>query len=147
MDIPKEGGWTFENTKVAAAFDDHVREQLPWYDLATGLTAHICRHYIPRDGVVYDIGASTGNIGLAIKEMLDDRNATLYAVEPAREMASLYKGPGTLINTDALDVEFKPFDVAVCFLVLMFIPPKDRPGANRPPSGESPQGRGDHHFR
>ena len=56
MDIPRE--WTFENTDVASGFDRHVREQLPWYDLVTGAVAHIARHYIPKDGLVYDIGAS-----------------------------------------------------------------------------------------
>ena len=31
MEIPKE--WTFENASVAQSFNQHVREQLPWYDL------------------------------------------------------------------------------------------------------------------
>lgn len=44
MKIPRE--WTFENTSVASAFDKHVREQLPWYDMVTGALAHIARHYI-----------------------------------------------------------------------------------------------------
>ena len=37
MDIPKE--WTFENASVAQSFNQHVREQLPWYDLVTGAVA------------------------------------------------------------------------------------------------------------
>ena len=63
MQIPSEGSWSFDADGIADAFDDHVREQLPWYDLATDALIHIARHYIPEGGIVYDIGASTGNMG------------------------------------------------------------------------------------
>ena len=63
LDVPRE--WTFKNRKVAAAFDSHVREQLPWYDIATGIVGHLARSYVPRGGSVVDVGASTGNVGRA----------------------------------------------------------------------------------
>lgn len=126
MDIPKN--WTFENKSIADAFDIHVREQLPWYDLATDAIAHIARHYIPRGGLVYDIGASTGNIGKALEATLDSRKAVLIPIEASDEMADNYDGPqkGRLIRADALKVDYQPFDLAVCFLVLMFMPVADR---------------------
>ena len=39
-------------------------------------------------------------------------------------MADLYTGPqkGHLIRGDALEIDFEPFDLAICFLVLMFMP-------------------------
>ncbi len=79
MKIPRE--WTFENTQVASSFDNHVREQLPWYDMVTGAIAHIARHYIPKNGLIYDIGASTGNVGRAIAETLKERKAQLVGIE------------------------------------------------------------------
>lgn len=91
MDIPRN--WTFENSEIATGFDRPVREQLPWYDLATGSIAHIARHYIPQDGLVYDIGAATGNIGGALQPTLTDRNAWLISIESSGEMAELYNGP------------------------------------------------------
>lgn len=124
LEIPRD--WTFKNRSVADAFDRHVREQLPWYDLATGVVAHFARHYVPQRGLVYDIGASTGNIGRAIEDTLKSRSALLVALEPAKEMARLYNGPGKLIITDAVSYNFKPYDFAVCFLVLMFIAPDQR---------------------
>lgn len=126
MKIP--GEWTFEKASVAASFDEHVREQLPWYDLATNAVAHVARHYIPRCGRVYDIGASTGNIGNAIVETLNERRAELIPVESSEEMAQAYAGPmkGNLIQSHALEVDYEPFDLAVCFLVLMFLTPADR---------------------
>jgi tRNA (cmo5U34)-methyltransferase len=68
LKIPTD--WTFKNADVAAGFDDHVREQLPWYDIATASVAHVIRHYLPDGGLMYDIGASTGNIGRAVADTL-----------------------------------------------------------------------------
>ena len=120
MDIPRE--WTFKNTKVALDFDRHVREQLPWYDLVTGAVAHIARHYIPHNGLVYDIGASTGNIGRAIEETIAERKARLIGIEASAEMCARYKAPGELVQIDALDYRFQPYDLAICYLVVMFLP-------------------------
>lgn len=128
MQIPDR--WTFENTTVAAGFDRHVREQLPWYEMATGAVAHIARHYIPRGGVVYDVGASTGNVGRAIEATLDERVARFVPIEASPEMAALYTGPqrGNLIVRDALEVELEPFDLAIAFLTIMFMPVPVRAG-------------------
>lgn len=126
MKIPSEGEWTFENSEIAKAFDDHVREQLPWYDLATGVVAHLIRHYLPNDGVMYDIGASTGNVSASVRETIRSRNVEVIALEPSAEMAEVYKGEGKVVNEKAEDHEFKPFDVAVLFLTMMFVPIRHR---------------------
>ena len=126
MKIPSN--WTFKSAEVAAGFDRHVHEQLPWYDLTTGVIAHVARHYIPEGGMVYDIGASTGNIGKAIAETLETRHAKFVALDNAESMKSQYAGPGILTVADALTFEYEQFDFAVCFLVLMFVPPSKRAG-------------------
>lgn len=125
-----EQDWTFERTDVAENFDRHVREQLPWYDLATGAVAHIVRHYLPRGGEVYDIGASTGNVGRAIEGAVKGRGARIIPIESSLEMAAVYSGPGreNLIVGDVAAVPIEAFDVAVLFLTLMFIPPSERMG-------------------
>ena len=99
MDIPTN--WTFETSGVAKGFDRHVREQLPWYDLATNAILHVARHYIPENGLVYDFGASTGNIGRALAPVLKKRNAHLIGIEPSQEMIKLYKAPGETICSNA----------------------------------------------
>lgn len=116
------GDWTFQREDIARDFDAHVREQLPWYDLATGAVAHIARHYIPEGGLVYDVGASTGNIGRSLAETLVARRARLVAIESSPDMARQYRGPGELVEADALTFPFEEFDVAIVFLVLMFLP-------------------------
>lgn len=120
LEIPND--WTFQNGNVAAHFDRHVREQLPFYGLATNAVAHFGRHYIPAGGRVYDIGASTGNIGNAISETLVQRKAKFTAIEQSMEMAAKYQGPPELIVADAVSFEFEPFDFAVSFLTFMFLP-------------------------
>lgn len=121
MKIPSE--WTFIGSDVAKHFDQHVREQLPWYDLVTEAIAQIGRHYIGKGGIVYDIGAATGNVGRALEPTLKARNARLFAVEPSHNMVDAYIGPGQVIGNAAEDVQFEDFDLAVCNLVLTFMRP------------------------
>jgi len=124
MKIPDQ--WTFKNAEVANGFNDHVREQLPWYDMATQIIAHIARHYIPENGIIYDIGSSTGNIGNAIKDTIEKRNAHFTAIDNSPEMVELYQGPNKCVLADALKYEFQDFDFAVVFLVVMFLPVSKR---------------------
>jgi tRNA (cmo5U34)-methyltransferase len=122
FNVPKE--WTFRSPAVVRSFDSHVREQLPWYELATGIVAHVARCYIPTGGVIIDVGASTGNIGRALAPLLKARSANLIAIDAAQEMTVVYDAPGQLIVADAVDFDFasrKP-DLIVCFLALMFVP-------------------------
>jgi len=120
LEIPKH--WTFRSHAVAKHFDQHVRAQLPFYELATSAVAHFGRHYIPNGGRVYDIGASTGNVGNALRETLVQRKAKFTAIDESQEMAERYAGPSQLVVADAVSYAFEPFDFAVCFLVFMFLP-------------------------
>lgn len=123
--IPTE--WTFKSNAVAKGFDSHVREQLPWYDLVTDAVAQIGRHYIGHGGLVYDIGASTGNIGHALEDTLTSREARLVAIEESPEMAACYAGPGTVEVARAESYQFERFDFAVAMLTFMFLRPADVP--------------------
>ena len=120
IDIPKE--WSFENASVAQSFNHHVREQ--WYDLVSGAVAQSARHYMPQGGLVSDIVASTGNIGKVLVDTLVQRQAKLVPIEPSAEMCAEYSGPGkdNLVQMDACAFDYEPFDVAICYLVMMFMP-------------------------
>jgi tRNA (cmo5U34)-methyltransferase len=124
MEIPTN--WTFKNKGVAKEFDTHVRESLPWYDLVSGAVAHTVRHYLPEHGVMYDIGASTGNIGKLLDESLTARKAKLISIENAAEMAEHFEAQGTLEIADCTTYDYQPFDVATIFLVLMFLTMEQR---------------------
>ena len=124
MEIPTN--WTFKNKGVAKEFDTHVRESLPWYDLVSGAVAHSVRHYLPENGVMYDIGASTGNIGKLLDESLTARKAKLISIENAAEMAEHFEAQGTLEIADCTTYDYQPFDVATIFLLLMFLTMEQR---------------------
>ena len=126
MQIPESGLWTFKNDEIAQGFDYHVREQLPWYELATDIVNHVVRHYLPNDGLLYDIGASTGNITLSLKELLESRNAKAISIDNSENMCKQFKGYGEIVNENAENYAYKEFDCAVLFLTLMFLKEKDR---------------------
>lgn len=122
--LPKK--WTFENQDVAKGFDRHVREQLPWYELTTSAIGLISRHYIQEGTLVYDIGASTGNISLALQETLQERKAQLVAIEPSAAMRHEYHGIGELVGMKAEEFQYKPCSLVVMHLTLQFISPSSR---------------------
>ena len=124
MKIPLQ--WTFKNKDVVKNFDKHIREQLPWYDLATSIVVHFANNFISEGGKVYDVGASTGNISLHLRDILDKRKAHLIAIEESEDMVKEYRGYGQIIKVDACEFEYEPCDFIVCFLTLMFIPPRLR---------------------
>lgn len=113
--------WSFKSEDIAKNFDTHVREQLPWYDMATRAVAFICRNYVPKNGVIYDIGASTGNISKSITSLIAERNIRFMAIEESDEIAKKYGGFGRLIVGDAMKIEYEPFDLAIFFLSFMFL--------------------------
>lgn len=124
--IPRD--WTFRSPDVARRFDSHVRESLPWYELATGIVAHVARSYVPIGGHIIDVGCSTGNVARSLAGTLRARDATILGFDSAPEMAKVYAGPGRFTVADARTFDFlgsRP-DLIICFLSLMFVPVKDR---------------------
>ena len=111
--------WTFHG--FAKVFDGHVREQLPWYELASAAMGLIARQYIPKGGKVYDLGASTGNVGRVLAPTLEARCARLTALDECPDMVEAYNAPGRALRADITRFDYKPFDVAVAFLALMFL--------------------------
>lgn len=115
--------WTFNDEKLAKDFSSYVKSQLPWYDLATKLVVQICENYLPvANGVLYDIGASDGNITRSMNCLLSNRKVETISLESSEQMCKQWHGYGEIIQCDAINHNYKNFDVAVCFLALMFLP-------------------------
>ncbi len=128
--------WTFKTPEIAAGFDDHIREQLPWYDMVTDAVVYIARNYIPTKGcVITEIGASTGNMTKALLPTFSERQGYHYqAVEESKAMCEVFTENVThplvtLFDADILDIDMDGFDtshVTILFLTLMFIPTEER---------------------
>tara|TARA_R110000803_G_scaffold32247_5_gene71237 strand:- start:1241 stop:1900 length:660 start_codon:yes stop_codon:yes gene_type:complete len=120
MKIPSS--WTFKSKEVAKNFDSHVREQLPWYNLATFICRHYIRAYARTEDTIYDMGCSTGNMELACEDIIATRNLRWMPVDESEEMLKRYKGKCTPTIQKMQTLKFKEgLDGAVCFLSLMFL--------------------------
>lgn len=119
MQIPEN--WTFNNSNVVANFDKHVIEQLPWYPLATNMVAHLVRAYLPENGTLIDFGCSTGNITRVTSDTIIARKAKAISIDNSQEMARAFKGVGKLVIDNMETCKIPRFDVAICFLSIMFM--------------------------
>lgn len=111
--------WTFEARDIAKGFTKHVNQHLPWYPLATNLIKCIVENYIPRGGKLLDIGASRGNITKELESLIHSRDVIAKSFEISKEMVNQFEGCGEILVKDAEDIDER-FDVAVCYLTLMF---------------------------
>ena len=124
--------WTFKTEEIANTFDSHVREQLPWYDMATDAVAYIVKNYLQSGGLVYDIGASTGNITDKLLPLAKSRGAQIIAIDQSYSMADKLmrrfasEDAVTVDASDITQIDIKPANVYVFFLTLMFIPTEHR---------------------
>ena len=115
--------WTFNEEHIAKAFDNHVREQLPWYDLVSkNILEPVARHYIPQSGRVYDIGCATGNVSKILGPIFSQRDTTVTSIDNSSSMIKRFNGYGEVVCKDATEYTYEPFDFAVLFLTLIFIP-------------------------
>lgn len=118
------------NNGFSKNFDSHVREQLPWYELITESVAYIARNYLSKNGLIYDIGCSTGNISLALKNLVIERNAKIIAIDESKEMCEAYlvntNNIFSVVNCDAVKHNYENFDVAILMLTTMFFPVKEQ---------------------
>lgn len=124
MQIDKN--WSFDG--VANNFGAHVREQLPFYDLLTETVAYMVCNYLPHDGLVYDIGCSTGNMFSVLSPILKERNANYIGIDSNEKMIEIardtqFEIPNSMfVQADAVRYNYKKFDVGILFLTLMFVP-------------------------
>lgn len=59
----------------------------------------IARQYIPKGGKVYDLGASTGNVGRVLAPTLEARCARLTALDECPDMVGVQRTrPGAAVR-------------------------------------------------
>jgi len=83
----------FQFEKIADQFDDHLKGQLFWHkDFVNHFLPEIASVYMEKDSYVYDFGASTGNVEIALSNMIEERCVNFTPIEKCVEMADRYKG-------------------------------------------------------
>jgi len=118
----------FQFEKIADQFDDHLKGQLFWHkDFVNHFLPEIASVYMEKDSYVYDFGASTGNVEIALSNMIDERNVGFVPVEKCFEMSEKYKGnKGRLIIGDFLHIPIQEYSFATSILALCFVHPSKR---------------------
>lgn len=79
-----------------------------------------------KDSRLTKAGVSDGNITRACSELIETRNVEAISLESSAAMCSAWTGCGKILDEDVLGHEFKPFDLCVSFLTLMFVAPSKR---------------------
>lgn len=118
--------FTFE--KIANKFDDHLKGQLFWHkDFVNHFLPEIASVYIEKGSTVYDFGASTGNVELALSNMINERNVNFIPIEKCLEMMTYYNGnKDRLVIGDFLQTNIEDFSFATSILALCFVHPSKR---------------------
>ena len=120
--------WTFESKEIASTFDSHVREQLPWYDMATDAVAYIVKNYLRDHGDIVDIGSSTGNMIDKLMPLIKERETDIYAIDNSAEMVKVLSKKydnNRSVKISEYDVSeggIPSADVYIVFLTMMFLP-------------------------
>jgi tRNA (cmo5U34)-methyltransferase len=120
--------WTFDTPEIASTFDSHVREQLPWYDMATDAVVYIARNYLPQFGTMVDIGSSSGNMVDKLMPLTVERWADVVAIENSIPMYKVlqkkYENSKYVAvqNVNIINSKMPKADVYIVFLTFMFIP-------------------------
>ena len=117
------------DAEVAAVFDDMLSRSVPFYKESQQITKFFVLKYLKDDGLLYDLGSSTGSLLLDIhRDMkvdaklvgLDNSEAML---EQARKKCEAFGVAIEMLYADILEYEYKKADVFVSNYTLQFIRP------------------------
>lgn len=131
----QRGSFQFNDT-VASVFDDMANRCIPYYREVIQLSASAADKFIPDNGLVYDVGCSTGNTLLFIAKALRDKKIKLVGIDPAesmlnkaREKASVYTYSHDIqfLKGSAESFDFKDADMIILNYTLQFIEVDQRP--------------------
>lgn len=114
--------WDFH--QIADKFDEHVREQLPFYDFAQKLFAIYTQSVLFQDAKLLELGCSTGNLARQLQKYIEEKNIDYLGIDTVEKM--LEKNPLPTLKADITKQSFIGFDTIVSFLTLVFIPKAQR---------------------
>ncbi len=129
LDIPEK--WSFDAEGVADNFNQHVREQLPWYDMMWDAVDMLLRHYVSEGCAILDVGASTGELMRRCGWIDNVNESRVMAIEPSEKMAKVLSRDGLYDKVYKMTVDwydgnrryeqdYPKKDVILCILTVQF---------------------------
>ena len=76
--IEYKGDFDFKNSEVAKNFTAHIKEQLPWVDLARRYCRFLVQSVAPKNALIYDIGSANGENYRAFEDIIKQRKIHIY---------------------------------------------------------------------
>jgi tRNA (cmo5U34)-methyltransferase len=130
------GNWTFGGD-TANKFDEHVSKSVPLYNEGHNLICDISDFFVKSDSTVYEIGCSTGTLTYKLAYHnkakpqarfvgIDLEENMINAAEAKRKDPQLSALNTQFITGDALELEFEPCDMIVCYYTVQFVHPAHR---------------------
>lgn len=124
-------GWSFEN--ISENFDQHISRSIPLYEAGHKLICYYSDFFLKPDGVVYDIGCSTGQMLYKLAQHHPQKEALrLIGIDTVESMIdkanSLASQDRRLLfeHANALDYAFEPCDMVIANYTIQFLPPRVR---------------------
>lgn len=122
------GEWVFDK-QVSKSFDNHVRKSVPMYDQVQSMVVEISEWFVRNNSIIYDLGSSTGETILKLKEKhCRKKNIKYVGVEESISMIELArkKCPEEhihFLHQDLVSVaEYTNADYVTALYTLQFLP-------------------------
>ena len=117
------------DAEVAAVFDDMLERSVPFYKESQKITEFFALKNLKENGILYDLGCSTGTLLLNIHRKLES-DAVLIGLDnseamlaQAKRKCEAYGANITLCSADILEYQYKKADVFISNYTLQFIRP------------------------
>lgn len=119
------------DSSVVDVFPDMIQRSVPGYQTIINHTGELADRFVQKNSYCYDLGCSLGASTLAIRERIEDRNATVFAVDSSQAMLDkldtiLLSQPSDtktkLIKNDICDIQINNASLVVLNFTLQFVP-------------------------
>lgn len=116
---------------VVDVFPDMIQRSVPGYQTIINHTGELADRFVKENSHCYDLGCSLGASTLATRERIENRNATIYAVDNSQAMLDklaiiLAKQPASttteLIQSDICDMQITNASLVILNFTLQFVP-------------------------
>ena len=129
--LAANGRWNFGG-KVADTFEDHIERSVPYYREGHDIIAKLSDYFLYDGASAVELGCSTGALLRAIAKWNEGKKVHYTGIEVVPEMVKVAQDrcepfPAmTILEGDALDMDFAPADLIVSYYTVQFIRPAKR---------------------
>lgn len=130
--VAGRGEWSFASS-VPETFVDHIRQSVPGYDEGHDLICEVSDFFLRNDGVIYEIGCSTGQLIRKLASRNPGRaDLSWVGLDNVPEMIAKCEAecrgmPNiSFLLEDVRNFRFENTDLILSYYAVQFIPPRDR---------------------